>query len=67
MVRNGDESGVSGIGKVIDGIVFPDGTTIIKWCVEDKPNSVAIYQTFEDFKLIHVDSHPTNGTEFNWK
>lgn len=66
MTRQADESGFSGTGKVLEGTVFPDGVTVIKWCVEGKPNSIAIYQTFEDFKYIHVDSHPTNGTEFHW-
>jgi hypothetical protein len=63
IIRHGDESGVSGLGRVLNGVVFPDGQTVIKWCVKDKPNSIAIYPTFEDFKLIHIDSHPTNGTE----
>jgi len=28
MVRNADESGVSGTGKVLEGVVFHDGTTV---------------------------------------
>ncbi len=66
MIREADESGVSGIGKVLEGVVFSDGRTVIAWCVSGKPNSVAVYQSFDDFKYIHVDSHPTNGTKFNW-
>lgn len=63
IIRNADESGVSGTGKVLEGVEFPNGKTIIQWCVEGKPNSIAIYETFADFKYIHIDSHPTNGTE----
>ena len=66
MIREADESGVSGTGKVIEGVVFSDGRTVVGWCVEGAPNSVSIYKSFEDFKFIHVDSHPTNGTTFNW-
>ena len=66
MIREADESGVSGIGKVLEGIVFSDGTTIIRWCVKGSPNSTAVYRSFEDFKKIHVDSHPTNRTKFKW-
>jgi len=66
MIREADESGVSGIGKVLEGTVFTDGTTVIRWTVEGKPNSTAIYPSFEDFELIHVTSHPTNKTKFNW-
>lgn len=66
MIRNADESGVSGTGKVLEGVVFSKGITVIQWCVEGKPNSTAIYPTFDDFKCIHIDSHPTNGTELVW-
>jgi len=55
-----DESGVSGIGHVIDGVIFDDGTTVIKWLTES--SSIAIYKSFEDFKKIHIDSHPKNET-----
>ncbi len=29
--RDTDVSGVSGTGVVADGVVFPDGTTVIRW------------------------------------
>lgn len=67
MTRAADESGVSGTGKVLEGVVFRGGKTVVQWCVEGKPNSTVVYDSFEDFKYIHVDSHPTNGTEFIWK
>ena len=66
MIRQADESGVSGTGKVLEGCVFSGGKTVVQWCVEGKPNSTVVYESFEDFKYIHVDSHPTNGTIFNW-
>lgn len=66
MVRGQDESGVSGTGRVLCGVVFDDGTTVVRWCVEGKPNSTAIYPTFEAFKCLHVDSHPTNETKIEW-
>ena len=58
--RKFDESKVSGTGHVIDGVVFRDGTTIIQWLTE--MSSIAIYKSFEDFKAIHIDSHPLNET-----
>ena len=66
MIREGDESGVSGTGKVLEGTVFTDGTTVVRWTVEGKPQSTAVYPSFDDFHLIHVASHPTNGTSFRW-
>ena len=67
VIRQNDESGVSGTGKVLEGVVFKDGTTVIRWCVDGQPNSTAIYESFEAFKAIHIDSHPTNETIINMK
>lgn len=66
MIRRADETGISGVGRVLDGVVFPDGQTVIRWCVADKPASTEIYDSFEAFLEIHVTSHPTNHTEIVW-
>jgi hypothetical protein len=66
MYRRADESGVSGTGRVLEGIVFSDGTTVVRWCVKDKPNSTAVYNCYQDFELIHITSHPTNETFILW-
>lgn len=60
ILREADESGVSGTGHVVNGVVFNDGTTVIRWLTE--MSSIAIYKSFEDFKAIHIDSHPQNET-----
>lgn len=64
MIRNQDVSGVSGIGKVATGIVFPDGSTNLRWLSDTA--STAIFDSFEDFMAIHVNSHPENKTEINF-
>lgn len=66
LIRGADESGVSGVGKVLEGVVFSDGTTVVRWCVKDTENSTAIYASFETFMAIHVDSHPTNESKIVW-
>ena len=58
VAREYDESGVSGTGHIIDGVIFDDGTVVIKWLTE--MSSIAIYRSFEEFKAIHIDSHPKN-------
>lgn len=65
IIRNHDESNISGTGKVLNGVVFPDGVTVIRWCSKNKnaSPSTAIYDSFEDFKYYHIDCHPTNETE----
>jgi len=66
MIRHFDASGVSGIGKVLEGVVFTDGQTVVRWCVAGKPPSTEIFSTFDDFETIHITSHPTNATEIVW-
>lgn len=46
-----DETGISGTGIVTDGIVFDDGSVVMKWNTET--TSVALYQSIEDVITIH--------------
>jgi hypothetical protein len=66
MIRRADTSGVSGVGRVLHGVVFSDGQTVIRWSVPGKPHSTELFATFHDFMLIHIESHPKNGTEIIW-
>ncbi len=61
MIRVHDESGVSGTGHVLDGVVFHTGQVVVCW--RSNPCSVAVYNNWEDFEFIHINSHPTNDTE----
>ena len=56
--RKADESGVSGAGHVIDGVIFDDGTVIIRWRTDMA--STAIYKNYAEFYKIHIESHPQN-------
>lgn len=64
MIRNGDESGISGTGIVIHGVLWPDGHVDLQW-ISDRPSEVR-YNSWEDFKHIHIDMHPINDTEIVW-
>jgi hypothetical protein len=68
MIRKHDESHISGTGRVLDGVVFHNGKVAICWRTEDNHgySSLGIYDSFEAFKFIHIDSHPTNETEIVW-
>jgi len=71
MFRRLDTSGVSGTGRILDGIVFPDGITVIRWRSDKKfagrkVNSLGVFQSFEDFKIIHISSHVENQTVISW-
>ncbi len=64
MNREVDETGVSGIGPVADGIVFPSGTCVVEW---RGPNPcVQVWHSFEAFQRVHIDSHPDNKTKIIW-
>jgi hypothetical protein len=49
--RHEDESGISGVGIVAEGVVFGDGTTVLRWLCELK--STAVYESVSDLIMIH--------------
>ena len=51
LVRDEDESGVSGVGLVAWGCVFPDGKAVLRWCVE--LTSTAVYDSVDELVAIH--------------
>ena len=64
VVRNNDETGISGTGKVIEGVVFEDGTCVTRWVAGTSPGrSTVIWDSFGAFMAIHVSPHPDNKTE----
>ena len=64
VVRNSDETGVSGTGTVIDGIVFPSGDCVTRW--RGPTPCVSVWPSFAAFKSVHIDPHPDNNTEVRW-
>jgi len=51
LIRTEDVSGVSGTGIVADGVVFPDGVTVLRW--RTVGGSTAIYDSVESVERIH--------------
>ncbi|QIQ62971.1 hypothetical protein SEA_MOAB_86 [Streptomyces phage Moab] len=51
LVRNEDETGVSGTGTVAQGIQFDDGTCAMRWLTAKA--SVAFYDSIQDLEEIH--------------
>lgn len=58
--RLADESGVSGIGIVLEGTEYSDGTVTVRWITPDAPQSTVMYADFPTFFAIHIAPHPTN-------
>lgn len=62
--RGNDESGISGIGYVMEGVEFSDGSVVIRW--NTVPGSTVHWHCFEDFWEVCVEGHPTNETIVRW-
>jgi hypothetical protein len=63
LLRRHDESGVSGTGFVLEGIVFTDGSCVVRWCTDTADQSWTVYgiengkSGWHRFIDIHVQSH----------
>lgn len=51
LVRLHDATGISGTGKVAEGCVFMDGTTVMRWLT--KHGSTAVYESAREVLAIH--------------
>lgn len=49
--RDEDESGVSGTGKVAEGLEFEDGTVVLKWL--SLKSSLSIFENVKHLRDIH--------------
>lgn len=58
--RGHDESGISGTGKVMEGVIFSDGRVALQWM--STPRSFVMWDRFEDMWTINIASHPSNAT-----
>lgn len=64
--RQDDESGVSGTGVVLEGVVFSTGYTVAHWLKPSPRGSLSVWDSFDQFMRIHVLSHPINDTIIRW-
>lgn len=64
MIRVQDDSGISGTGKVAEGVVMSNGKCIILW--SSHTPAVHVWDSFKAFKAVHIDSHPDNNTIIEW-
>lgn len=58
-----DETGISNTGRVLEGVLTQSGKVITEW--RPPHSSIGIYNSMEEFKAIHVDSHPSHN-EIIW-
>lgn len=51
-------TGVSGTGRVVNGVIMPSGKVVLEW---KSPQTIGIYDNFQQFLTIHVESHPDSN------
>lgn len=51
LCRDEDETGISGIGLVAFGVVFPDGVTVTRW--NSDVAQTCVWQSFEEVDAVH--------------
>jgi hypothetical protein len=71
LIRHIDESGISGTGRVLDGVIFHTGQVVICWRTDINADqsgysSIAIYPSWEAFLAVHVQPHAPNATEIRF-
>ena len=57
-----DETGVSGEGVVIEGVLLATGQCIAHWLYPRPKGSIAIFDSMNDFVTVHIKPHPANRT-----
>lgn len=62
VARRFDESGVSGTGVVIEGVVLATGQCIVHWLYPPPRGGIAIFDSMNDFIKVHIGPHPANKT-----
>ena len=58
-----DETGISGVGIVAEGIEFSNGKCAISWLTE--VTSIGIYEIIKEVKKIHGHNGKTEIIEYN--
>lgn len=66
--REQDVSGVSGVGRVAEGVCFDDGQCVLRWLCGEV-HSTVIYKTVDEMQKIHGHGGATKivfiGEEIN--
>ena len=60
--RQDDETGVSGVGVVIEGAKLATGQCIVHWLYPPPRGGIAIFDSMDDFIKVHIKPHPDNKT-----
>ena len=62
VARKNDETGVSGVGVIIEGVEYATGPVVVHWLFPPPRGGIAIFDSLGDFLKVHVHPHPANKT-----
>lgn len=51
LIRDEDETGISGVGLVAFGVMFPDGTAVTRW--NSEVAQTCVWQHMDEVEAIH--------------
>ena len=61
VVRKGDATGISGTGRVLDGVIFHTGQVVVCW--RSDHSSIVVFPSWEAFEAVHLRAHPENEAQ----
>lgn len=62
--RIADETGISGTGRVADGVEFPDGTVVMRW--RSEVATTVIHESILTVEALHVTGHAKGANKIVW-
>jgi hypothetical protein len=68
LIRRIDETGVSGTGRILDGVVFHTGQVVVCWRTDESKiqpgfSSLGVYPSWDAFHHVHIAPHPPGSAE----
>lgn len=71
LIRHFDESGISGTGRVLDGVLFHTGQVVVCWRSDlnvENPgySSLVIYPSWDAFTYVHIRPHPPGAADIQF-
>lgn len=64
IVREKDASGISGTGRVLDGVIFHTGQVVVCW--RSNYASITIFENWDSFDSVHLKAHPENKAKIQF-
>ena len=64
IVREADATGISGTGRVMDGVLFHTGQVVVCW--RSNYGSITIFESWDAFENVHLKAHPENRSKIQF-